>query len=562
MIDDKKSTDAYAEHDSFWDLDSVIPTRRRITPASKAHTEPVEIEIEAQEESKSSISPPEPISKRETVIRRFVRTGGEDTESRRLCESGYSPDISLIHKVRVYGWSAPYRYYESFVRMARFYDNKTAERCDAVEFFSYIPQYSQMNNRQLRYYLYVREQIKHGVYPDIDYTYLLLFIYEIINLADGKSYEYSVDLLTRIWMNYRRTYARLDSQLSEWIFDLCLIGNVKPPYKLIGDIVEKLPATAALREFFVDASRDYDGYAELLMKYCSNYDYRKSKFAVAENLPLYEKHTKGVLSFILSKSQDPSHPFDFSGLSFQDSKTTRDSFVGALCSSNMKKRIEIEYCSFSHSHELRFVVTDLLKYAENRIRAHIGVKSRLSFGSLSPKLKALADEYFDAYLPKKAILGRMDEEIPEYEKLYEPRESTLSFSAAALIEESSWQTTERLVDAFDGEAEDETVPFEVVTQLPTEPNDELSEDDMVDELLNSLCDYQLEFVLFAIQNKEEEQRRIASERFMTADVIADQINTLSADIIGDIVLEEDEDGFLVLDDYLEQIHRAITKRKG
>ena len=49
---------------------------------------------------------------------------------------------------------------------------------------------------------------------------------------------------------------------------------------------------------------------------------------------------------------------------------------------------------------------------------------------------------------------------------------------------------------------------------------------------------------------------------MTKDVIADEINSISADILGDIVLEEQGDLFLVIEEYFDTLHRAITKRKG
>ena len=42
-------------------------------------------------------------------------------------------------------------------------------------------------------------------------------------------------------------------------------------------------------------------------------------------------------------------------------------------------------------------------------------------------------------------------EVPEYEKLYEPTSNGLDLASASEIERSSWDITERLVSAFENE---------------------------------------------------------------------------------------------------------------
>lgn len=535
--------------DDFWNIDSLVPKKRPSAVFDDKHTEPAEIEVPVPDSQNKSLSSRTEKIPESTVIKRYIHPHTEDSEKRKAPDVEYSPENSLIHKVGIYSWSSAYPYYEQFRRSAVYYYNKTSPQVPHEPYFSYMPQYAQLTDRQLAYYLWFRSEIRAGKYPSADYSYILLLIYETINLSDKLPPERSVELLARLWLNYRDEYPRLDVQLSEWIFDMCLIERIAPPHDILGEIGLALPATAGLREFYADAVGNADAFTKLLLRYCSNYDYKKSKFATGENLPIYKRHMHGVLSHIISKCSDPAHPFELSGLSLQDSRTQRDSYTGALCSPRVKKRIEIEYCSFSHSHELRFIVTDILKYAENRIRAHIGVKSRLSVNSLPAEIKKLADEYFSAELPIRTLHPSIQNEVPEYEKLYEPVSSGLSFESASKIEALSWETTGRLVEAFE---EDEQIP-----DIIEEPIQTLPEPAEEDDLFENLSESEIAFIRAAIDEDFSEQSRIASNAGSLPDIIADKINTLAADIMGDILLEDIGGGYGVLEDYIEETKGAI-----
>ncbi len=538
--------------DDFWDIDLLVPKKRPSAVFDDRHTEAEEIEIPVPDSSAKN-SRTEKIPE-DGVIKRYIHPHTAESERRKIPDAEYKPENSLIHTVRLYSWSSAYPYYENFRKAAIFYYNKTSLEVAAEPYFSYMPQYSQLNSRQLAYYLWFRSEIRAGRFPNVEYSYILLLIYETINLSDKLPRERSVDLLASVWLNYRAEFPRLDVQLAEWIFDLCLIEKLAPPRHILSAVGDALPSTAGLREFYVDAVGDSEAFASLLLRHCSNYNYKKSKFAVGENVTLYKKHMRGVLVHIISKCTDPSHPLELAGLKLQDSRTQRDSFTGALCTPKVKKRIEIEFCSFSHSHELRFIVTDILKYAENRIRAHIGVKSRLSVNALPPEIKKLADEYFNRELPIRAQHPELKDEIPEYEKLYEPVSRGLSFESASRIEQLSWQTTDKLIEAFEG---DPSVPE--LTEPTAKPEESPIPESTSQEadLYSNLTEPEIAFIRAALAEDFAEQARIAASVGSIPDVIADKINTAAAEIIGDILLEDAAGGYAVIEDYAEETASAI-----
>lgn len=536
--------------DDFWNIDSLVPKRRSPAVFDDKHTEATEIEIPTPDSSVAKESRSEKIPE-SSVIKRYIHPHTAESEKRKTPDVEYSPENSLIHTVRLYSWSTAYPYYEQFRKAAIFYYNKTVQKASHEPYFSYMPQYSQLNDKQLCFYLWFRSEVRAGRYPSVDYSYILLLIYETINLSDKVPAERSVELLSALWLNYRNEYPRLDVQLSEWIFDMCMIERVSPPRAILGEVGNALPPTAGLREFYADAVGDSDAFSSLLIRHCSNYNYKKSKFATGENLPIYKKHMRGVLSYIVSKSNDPSHPFELAGLKLQDSRSQRDSYTGALCTPRVKKRIEIEFCSFSHSHELRFIVTDILKYAENRIRAYIGVKSRLSVNALPAEIKNLADEYFSSELPVQTLHPSIKDEIPEYEKLYEPVSQGMSFESASEIEALSWETTGKLVEAF---SEEDDITENTIAE---EPQIEIAQG-TEDDFFTSLGDVEIEFIKAALRENYAEQGRIAASAGSLADVIADKINTLSADTRGDILLEDVGAGYAVLEDYIDETKGALN----
>lgn len=535
--------------DDFWNIDSLVPKRRAPSAFDDKHTQATEIEIPVPDNSAKAESRTEKIPEG-SVIKRYIHPHSEESEKKKIPDLEYSPENSLIHNVRLYSWSTAYPYYEQFRKAAIFYYNKSVQNASHEPYFSYMPQYSQLNDKQLGFYLWFRSEVRAGRYPSVDYSYILLLIYETINLSDKVPAERSVALLSELWLNYRNEYPRLDVQLSEWIFDMCMIERVSPPSDILGEVGNSLPATAGLREFYADAVGDSDAFAALLIRHCSNYNYKKSKFAAGENLPIYKKHMRGVLAYIISRSNDPSHPFELASLKLQDSRSQRDSYTGALCTPRVKKRIEIEFCSFSHSHELRFIVTDILKYAENRIRAHIGVKSRLSVNALPAEIKKLADEYFSSELPVQTIHPSIQDEIPEYEKLYEPISKGLSFESASQIESLSWETTGKLVEAF---SEDEEITENTMIEEA-----ELTPPQTEDDFFAALGEVETAFIKAALSDDFAAQGRIAAEAGSLTDVIADKINTLSADTRGDILLEDVGIGYAVLDDYIEETKGALN----
>ncbi len=521
------------EKDDFWDIEKLIPKKEKpkYTPPVR-DTEAVLITDDARQSSQG-----------EAVVHRIIPKAAEKDGEEQAPADEYSPKSPLISKVQIYKWRNSYNYYEQFCIDARRFARLHGEVCEHVPYFSYVPQYVQLSGAQMRWYLYWRDRVFAGEYPKTDYSYILLLIFEIINLAEAADTKKGQRVLCELWLNYRGEYPRLDRYLCEWICDYSIIHRLPPP---LGFCDSGIAEYCTLKEFYVYYDeRDSHGYARALIKFCSAYDYHKSKFAQGEALKIFDAHVAGALSFVLERCSEPGKILSAAGL--EDNTIVRDSYNGALCASQVKRRIVVSFFSFSRSHELRFLIADIIKYSENKIRAAIGVKSRLSVFTLPDPVRTALDEYFSLNLKKNTEILRKEKPKEEYEKLYDAPKTELSPENAAKIENSSWQVTKILIEAFDGEEEKQEP---IIEEKPIEKEVCESADSPARELENSLGE-RYDFLVAALESDAGKQAALANKLGVMADALADEINDIAAEIIGDIILEDQGGYYTVIEDYRE-----------
>lgn len=514
----------------------------------------------------------------------------------------YSPGGLLIREIEVKSWESDVDFYSRFTENAAANHNAKpsvpyTESYPPVKYFSYVPQYSHMSRSQLDYYRWVRENIRHGRFPSCDSTYIQLYIYEILNLPDLIPPEVGVRELAAIWLAYRRTEPRLDGYLCEWLPDYCMIHGCPMPEALCRILPEIVPK-AQFKEFFFDAaakSRDSSGrelIARTLIENSSDYDYRRSRYYAA-NKEDYELHITQAAAHAVANSIDAGRGIFALDRTY---RMVRDSYCGAIVSADAKRRLGIEFLSFTRSAEARRAVTAVVKYSENKLRAMLGIKSKLSVDGLAAEDLAAIDEYFAPHIPEKHVKAKEDRYMPEdYLKNYESDDHGFDFAAASEIERQSWQNTALLTsDDTDTEApsperqsadrneNDQTdadsasTPCGLPEKIPTEadakadvtPNETHETHDITDDTYStdgtdSTDDGDAEIIKSALQASLDGCfHRFCLDRRVYDGELADKINTLFIDIIGDVVLEPGSEGndgsFKLIEDYREDVEQWLN----
>ena len=297
------------------------------------------------------------------------------------------------------------------------------------------------------------------------------------------------------------------------------------------------------------AGNTAEGWAHMLLSYCTSYDYHTSKFATEENIALFDEHVPKAIARVVEKLSENGKIL--SALPFNDCKISAKAFDGAVCSSENRVIIDVEYCSFSRSHELRFLIGDAVKQAENKIRAHISVKSRLTVYSLPLELCQIINDYFDRALPVVRKARAKVDAPAEYDVLYDVPRTKLNISNAQKIESDSWDTTKELVGEFE---ESQAVEIEKKAQT-IEIESVINESGEADaqSLLSALGKY-AEAVTSLAEGEGRSLFELSKSLGIPVEAVVDAINEIAACAIGDILIEENDGQYSIIEDYLELIN--------
>ena len=469
-------------------------------------------------------------------------------------ETVYEPENNpLIRRVSVRHYNDRYDFYDGFRKSALLYYDVKGSACEFVSFYSYMPQYAQMNDKQKAYYFYLRDEIRRGVYPKADYSYLYLFVYEILNLPEKIAPEQGIRLLCTVWRAYRASLPRIDKFFSVWVQDYCLVYRLPSAANLVSDFIFDILKECTLGEFYLSDIRTacLDGVLTLV-SVLSDYDWRTGRYATGESAKVYRAHMEGALSYVLSALL----PKEFEKIrQTKTEKITRDAFPNSLCTHSVKCRLEVEYHPFSSMQALRGTVSALVKYIENHLRKSLGIKSRLTVKDLPEEYRLLADAYFNTlFAQAKARAG--EKRVPEYEKNYDAPKGALSLEGAGEIENASWETTMRLVEDTEDAPEESQHESENATLEPAEKTEEIPTASLGESPFDKNEKEILRHLLSEDQSAAADLARALS---LPLAFLVDQINDKAMDLLGDVVIFDNGEGYHMIEDYREEIEIWLTK---
>jgi len=475
----------------------------------------------------------------------------------------------LIRQVTVRCWINDFSFYSNFARDARISHKKVASPAEAVPYASYVPQYAHMDSHQLAFYLWFRDNARISNYLEADFAYILLYIFEILNLPDCILPEEGIRLLCHLWQHYRKLYPRLDVYLCEWIPDYAMIHNVVLPDTIDGFLPE-IVRRAQFKEFYLDHMRSAEGtlsplrlqiLAEVLIEAYSDYDYKKSRYYNTANKEQYDTCILEALTAVLTDAYQ-----NHRGIFALDRtyRLTRDSFSGAIIETSEKRRIDVAFNSCIRSPDTRRFVTGIVKYAENKLRFRLRIKSKLGTDSISPQDRLLVDTYFGPDLPPTRKNTGISAEEEKYLKLYEADQKGFDFSSAYQIEEASWINTARLTVSDTNANEDSPTLSEDYDDEDAcvLPEGALVSDTAAEEISHSAIAEDATENSDTAGSNTMEQLAVAAllqgnylmfcrENQLFPGQEAEKINEIFLTLVGDILIEVDNNQYNLIEEYRE-----------
>ncbi len=551
--------------DDFWDLgESKSPTRQKAVESLRSFPSHRVSAIEISDTRATAGK--KLIDDSETVITKFVPPHSGASFSKKHIIREYEPQNPLIKSVVIYSEREGESLFVSdnlFIRERRALLDREVTYKEYVPFYSYAPRYSQLNKAQLNYYLWWRQNARNGVFTKTDESYVMLYAYELAATGEGEDKNAAVSMLCKLLTAFDNKELGLAYKIMirDILVDFCLIHGLPSPIGMLGSLERQVLFGSFLPEFFTDLSQAREHCAPVIAS-MSLYDYRRSKCYNESTAEAFKKGTDGALAAVMDNDEAFSSITSFTRGVYGSVSQERHPFNRMVNIVNKNIRLEITYYSLDN---IKSAITDIVRYSENKIREHLGIRTRINVLTVNPLARAAIDAFFENNMPAQPFVDRRrkdsrppKEEVHEYDKLYEVPKSEISPERARMIEQESWETTKKLTEAFAPEVEVEPIaPVISEPKAKEDPVPEISEpaapssnpDSLYSQLYERLGEV-AGFVNLCKGASLLEQRKFASLRGTTADELADNINESAVELFGDIILEDNGEGYTIIKDYL------------
>jgi len=454
--------------------DDSVPGTQKSAPIKKLY--------EPDHHTAQPISQPQPQSQLQShsqLQQQMIQTMSNEAAEKKNKSYSYEFEGGVLMTCRIDEWGKGFSLFGDFVRDAKKYYKKTCINANYIYYFSYRPMYKELSHEQLCWYLFWRSRIREGAYLKTGLSYIFLYLYEQINLSDIIGCEKVYESIIKIWKNYRAEFPRIDKYIAEWLIDFAFINKIKIDLNDIEDILPSIINIVTIPEIYLrgDFFKNKNN-AGLIIKNMSVYDPEKSKFYNEKNKELFDYHIALILNAVLSGAEFE----EILKKEIDDGvkvKTTRESYMGAVCAYEYKRRITVEYKNLYKNFFIRQCITDTVRSAENVLRDYLNIKSKLTVTAYPETLRKVIEEYREKYLtaakaPKITVKNkgkiRDKSRRDEIEEEPETVEFNPNMQAAAEIEKESWDTTMALVELQNRDSQ----------EIP-----EIVDDDTIDDIVVS-----------------------------------------------------------------------------
>lgn len=418
---------------------------------------------------------------------------------------------------------------DKFFRDMEKYTEKEGAESPFVPFAEYWPTYSGMDRRQKSWYFYWRSQVRGGVYPETDLSYIILHTYELLSGCGWDEAAEGYDMLIDLWMAYRDSFPQLDDYLFDWSADFALLHNLEPFYPDVPNL--RPPKQEAVRDMLI-AKHTEDRPLKLpfsLIDSLCDYSIVGSKFykeghqlLMQEAIPrvvaladaaLLKQNGKGILSV------------------YGPAKKVKQSwrvYKSALCP-DADRLVEASMKPYSSDEKLRACINELVRCGENTLRELFGSRGRLRGVELDEDTACLIGDFLTR------------EYAPEVQSPAQPEEKrrvSLDFDSIDALREQS----DAVRDALE-------VP-EAVSEKP--PLTELSE---VSSLLEKLPSGAMDLL------NTLRQRGWEAELLPNAGAL-EELNRLSAQFLACSLVVNERGRLIVEDDFRDELDYIAENTPG
>lgn len=114
-----------------------------------------------------------------------------------------------------------------FIKDSVKYSNKRGQKCSFEPLMCYWTTFDKLDDKQKKWYFYWRESVLKGNYIDTDLSYIILFVYELLNYSFNDNAAFNISMLERLYYAYLDRYTKLERYIKPWMNDFLFeLGEV------------------------------------------------------------------------------------------------------------------------------------------------------------------------------------------------------------------------------------------------------------------------------------------------------------------------------------------------
>jgi hypothetical protein len=444
--------------------------------------------------------------------------------------------------------------------------------CELQVLMEYWTTFRSLNKQQKKWYLYWRSETLRGNFMDNDLSYIILFTYELLNYSFNSNAAFNASMLERLYENYKDKVPKIGNYLPRWTSDFLLeLGEVE-----------------LAKEWERDFSQTHSLYEQLMKQRHElqriSFTYWKPYIRNARETEFFQKNKnkiynvfKGSLPILDKMLEEQGKDLADEWFEINHSNRTTHLFGSAVMGRSVQN-IEVPYTSYQHTENLHVVITNLFRLAENVTRSLLGEKRELKIDeSVLPeglKQRIMEAVAVDSSSRKNARFVKVQSGSkteggspipvqPVTENVPLPASQFILDLAA--IEEAKKGNEEFGIlynEYYGGDEGFEEMAVAIDIPSPncaeTEANsralDILFEPASADNeaFMNDLREIEIQLLLAfdSLTQLVTDINRFAKAKGMSANVLITGINEKAIEHLGDNLIEQDGDVYVVVDEYI------------
>ena len=459
--------------------------------------------------------------------------------------------IKQMMKLYRYGDHSFNQKVKNFYKQGKFMEDYEDDFSWNGEFHQYFPTYNDMNIRQLRGYFSWRSQVRKGNYEKIPTSFAYLYLYELINRIGVSSYEEALSKMREFEIKFIESGIgdkRIQRDLRQWMLGIIVLQGIDPKIAkkyLSSEIIEKDESTLAL------LSPQNHSDEEIFNALCAHYGNRLSTSAVIKKHGSYGVHLFAQVWRLTfeeyseigenlfekcfgHRSTYRWYPF-FNAIYMEYINPKWTSYELNECRKYIFKNVSWHESSYHKMNFNRAIFCGLIHEADRKLRLYL---------KTGHPLTAKTDERWASAHVDKVI------KIDQKEKLEKSKPKiTISFDSLEKIRRDALITMDSLL------SDEERDIIEEVNEVDIAVDYKLETEVFENKYNIALEETEFQIISLLLNNKPVDD--IIAKNMSLPEVLADKINKLFFEEIGDNVVECDLGKITLIEDYRQDVERII-----